>query len=456
MTQEIATTIPKQPAGAERDAITPELLAACRAAFDANPAHRLAMNACSAGNVDEIALNRRALAQLDWNFSHEVETGDITSQKRAGFCWLFASLNWLRVEVMAALKVKDFEFSYNHLIFWDRFEKANRFLTAMVALRDRPSDDRMVDYLLREPCPDGGEWHMVANLIRKYGLAPKSAMNATWNLEDSTYLNKVVDYKLREATATIFALHAEGASEEAVHQAKREALMAVYRILVILLGEPVERFDFTYRDKDDAFHAHRDLTPHAFYDQFVGKNLDDYVWVMSAPLPSTPFHRTFHIEQFQNVVEGAPGTFLNVPMPELKAMAVRVMKDKQALLFGCDVLQESSRKHGVMATGVLDYDLLFNTPFAMTRAQRMQFLQARLTHNMVLLGVDLVDDTPRKWKVENSWGDEVGHKGVFQMTDAWFDEHVYAIVAHKSYLSDTQRALLDEPATVLPPWHPLA
>ena len=456
MSHEIAFTIPKLPAGAAHEAITPELLAACRAAFDANPAHRLAMNACSHGNVDEIALNRRTLAGLDWHFSHEVKTGAITHQKNAGFCWLYAALNWLRVDVMAKLNVEGFDFSQNHLIFWDRFEKANRFLTAMVALRDRPTDDRMVDFLLREPCPDGGEWHMVANLIRKYGLAPKSAMADTANLTNSTFLNKVVDHKLREATARIFALHRDGATDEAVHEAKREALVEVYRILAIRLGEPPERFDFAYRDKDDQHHAHRDLTPHTFYAQFVGQDLDDYVWVMSAPLESTPFHRTFCIEQFQNVVEGQPGAFLNVPMETLKELAVRAMKDHQPLLFGCDVLQESHRKIGLMDPGVLEYELLFNTAFKMDRAQRMQFLQARLTHNMVILGVDLVGDRPPKWKIENSLGDEVGQKGNLNITDARFDEYVYAIVLHRRYLDGALSALLDEPPTVLPPWHPLA
>lgn len=456
MSHELAYSIPKQATGAGQGAITPELLAACRAEFEANPAHRLAMNACSRGNVDEIAVNRRALAGLDWHFSHEVKTGAVTNQKQAGFCWLYASLNWLRVDVIEKLNFEGFDFSHNHLIFWDRLEKANRFLTAMVALRDRSTDDRMVDFLLREPCPDGGEWHMVANLIRKYGLVPKSAMADTWHLADSTFLNKVVDHKLRETAAHMFRLHREGADESAVQRTKHAAIADVYRILCILLGEPPERFDFTYRDKDHQFHAHRDLTPNGFYDRFVGKDLADYVWVMSAPLESTPYHETFCIEQFQNVVEGDPGAFLNVPMDALKDLAVRVMKDKQALLFGCDVLQASHRKIGVMDPGVLEYELLFNTTFRMSRTDRMQFLQARLTHNMVIVGVDLVDDRPLKWKVENSWGDEVGHKGVFMMTDAWFDEHVYAVVAHRRYLSDEQTALLTQPPTVLPPWHPLA
>lgn len=414
------------------------------------------MNACSQGNIEEIALNRRVLAGVDWHFSHEVTGGAITNQKRAGFCWMFASLNWLRIDVISKLKVESFDFSQNYLVFWDRLEKANRFLTAIVAVRDRPTDDRMVDFLLREPSPDGGEWHMVANLIRKYGLVPKSAMADTFNLSDSALMNKVLDYKLREAAAIVFGLHRSGAKEPEIDRAKRKALSEIYKILSILLGEPPQRFDFTYRDKKKKFHAYRDLSPHDFYQQIVGIDLDSYVWVMSSPLESTPYQQAFCIEQFQNVVEGDPGTFLNVPMDRLKEMAVRVLKDKQALLFGCDVLQASSRKVGVMDPGVLEYELLFNTAFSMDRAQRMQFLQARLTHNMVILGVDLVEDRPVKWKIENSWGDEVGNKGIFMMTDAWFDEYVYALVVNRRYLDTEQVALLRQKPTVLPPWHPLA
>lgn len=451
-----ASTGSSRPIVTGNGAITPDLLEAYRAEFNANPAHRLAMNACSNGNVDEIALNRQVLATVDWHFSHEVEGGSITNQKRAGFCWMFAALNWLRIDVISKLKVENFEFSQNYLIFWDRLEKANRFLEAIVALRDRPTDDRTVDFLLRDPSTDGGEWHMVANLIRKYGIVPKSAMADTFNLSDSAFLNKVCHYKLREAAALMFKLHRNGAAVEEIEHAKGKALSEIYRILCILLGEPPERFDFTYRDKDKEFHAHRDLTPQAFYQQFVGLNLDDYVWVMSSPLDSTPYHQTFCLDQFQNVVEGDPGAFLNVPMADLKKLAVSVLKDKQAILFGCDVLQESHRKLGVMDPGVLEYDLLFNTAFTMDRAQRMEFLQARLTHNMVILGVDLVDDRPVKWKIENSWGDEPGQKGIFMMTDAWFEEYVYALVVHRRYLDSEQQALLGQAPTLLPPWHPLA
>jgi len=326
----------------------------------------------------------------------------------------------------------------------------------MVTLRDKPVEDREVDFFLREPCPDGGEWHMVGNLIRKYGLLPKAAMNDTANLVDSKFLNKVVDAKLRQAAARIFGLQRAGAAEAEVEAFKAATMTEVYRILAILMGEPPATFDFTYRDKKKKFHAHRGLTPHGFYEQFVGVDLTAYAWVMSAALPDTPYERTYYVDHLQNVVEGRPGTFLNLPMPVLKGLALKALKAKQAVFFGCDVLQESHRKLGVMAPGVLEYDLLFGTEFEMPRADRMQFLQARLTHDMVLLGVDLHEGRPTKWKVENSWGDEPGNKGIFLMADAWFDDHVYAVVVHRSHLTPAHRKLLDQPPTVLAPWHPLA
>ena len=46
----------------------------------------------------------------------------------------------------------------------------------------------------------------------------------------------------------------------------------------------------------------------------------------------------------------------------------------------------------------------------------------------VLTGVDLLDGQPTKWKVENSWGDKVGTKGFFVMTDDWMNEYCYQIV----------------------------
>lgn len=49
-----------------------------------------------------------------------------------------------------------------------------------------------------------------------------------------------------------------------------------------------------------------------------------------------------------------------------------------------------------------------------------------MTHAMVITAVHIDPSTnkPVRYKVENSWGDKVGDKGYFVMTDAWFEQCV--------------------------------
>ena len=53
---------------------------------------------------------------------------------------------------------------------------------------------------------------------------------------------------------------------------------------------------------------------------------------------------------------------------------------------------------------------------------------------MMFTGVDVVDGSPRRWRVENSWDDKVGNKGFFLMNDSWFAEYMFEIAVPKDYL----------------------
>ncbi len=78
-----------------------------------------------------------------------------------------------------------------------------------------------------------------------------------------------------------------------------------------------------------------------------------------------------------------------------------------------------------------------------------------MTHAMLFTGVDAVDEKPRRWRVENSWGENVGKKGFYVMNDSWFDEHVFEIAARKSALPADLQAAADLEPIVLPPWDPM-
>lgn len=437
-------------------ALTDEMLARFEADFRSRPENQVMVNAVTRTSVQEVALNRSVINSLSMIFSNEVDyVGPITDQMRAGTCWLFAELNWLKWFAARKMNVEKFEFSENYVIYWNKLERSNLFLEKIIALRDQSWEERNLYHLLDNPAPDGGEWHLMADIIDKYGLIPKSAMPDTFNREKSGLLNQMLNYQLRTGAAQIWELHRAGKSEEALRAKKHEILKVIHRIVTIMLGEPPKKIDFGYRDKDKKYHQDLGLTPQDFYAKYVSLDPKDIYCLLSCPTPETPYNLTYTSEFFANTIGGRAMHMLNVPNEELKRLALEVLLKEEPCLFSSDVVQHSHSKEGILATNLYDYDLVFDTPFEMDKVTRIQTLQTRLTHCMVIIGVDLVEGKPTKWKIENSWGEEAGKKGFFIMDDKWFDEHVYALIIQKKYLSDETLKLFEQPPRVLPPWHPM-
>ena len=147
--------------------------------FVENPAYRLAQNAVTRVAVDDVAINREIVNSTDHSLSTLLDDWKVTNQERSGRCWLFAGLNLLRVGAMKKMGLKDFEFSQNYLMFWDKIERANYFLEAVIETADRDADDRTVAYLLESVADDGGQWNMFVAIVAKHGLVPKSFMPET-------------------------------------------------------------------------------------------------------------------------------------------------------------------------------------------------------------------------------------------------------------------------------------
>src|SRR6202020_215585 len=92
--------------------------------FSANPVYRLAQNAVTRVTVDDVAINREIVSSIDHSLSTTLDDWKATNQERSGRCWLFAGLNLLRVGGMRETGLKDFEFSQNYAMFWDKLERA--------------------------------------------------------------------------------------------------------------------------------------------------------------------------------------------------------------------------------------------------------------------------------------------------------------------------------------------
>ncbi len=74
---------------------------------------------------------------------------------------------------------------------------------------------------------------------------------------------------------------------------------------------------------------------------------------------------------------------------------------------------------------------------------------------MTLIATDLRDGKPVKWMVENSWGETSGYKGNLIMTDDWFNEYMFRLVAEKRFVPADVMNMLNQKPILLPAWDPM-
>ena len=544
------------------------VLADFRAEYNAesNRVQHVARNAITHASVSKVLVDPRKADRLHATFSDELDVDTkISDQQSSGRCWIFSFLNVLRAHFVHEYDLPaDFEFSQAYLFFWDQFEKCNQFLRYIWELKDEPSDHPVVRELLKDPISDGGQWHMLQNLVAKYGVVPKHCMGESKQANATDKMTCMLAGKLREyahhlRTRTI----ADGQLEDTL----RPMLYTLYSILCVFLGEPPKTIQWEYNPSAENFvkrkfkkhyskrkgqakrkasaaphnkatettkggaGAHRrksasarasaqrsssaqraassgptepyhidkkpfeqspEYTPLEFYKAFVKVPIDEYVTVIHYPHPDRPFHRRFQVKYLNNMVGGRESELHNLPIDEMKEIAVRSLDAGEPIWFCADIGKDTSIKYGILDPDTMDYRNVFKTePHGWDKGLRMEYKDGTPSHAMALRGYHI--DTPpaeeaaakaskpkrkarasskratsrsrkqtpaarkkggggraasitrkraatpalrapSRWLVENSWGEYAGKDGNLVMSDAWFDRHVYEIAVHKRHL----------------------
>ena len=413
---------------------------------------RAAMNAVTNNDIKDLVLNRGITAANDDVFSFSLPTKGITNQENTGRCWLFAGMNMLRQGVVKRYKLEDFELSQSYMAFWDRLEKSNVFLEFIIETRGRDLLDRELDQQLDEPVSDGGYWGYVVGLVEKYGVLPKKFMGETKSSSNTERMDGVFQSLLRRDAAVLREMAAQGRSPEALREEKMKLLQDVTRLLVINYGEPPGEFLWRVTSDSGVVTETHTYTPQQFYHEVIATDLADYVSL--ADFPVHPYQRHYSIRLTKAMADRPDIDFVNVDIQRMKEIALAALLDSQRVWFGCDMGFDVSGKKGLMVKGLVDYESLFGVPLSMTKTQRLNYRHSSSNHAMVLVGVDIVDGQPRRWRVENSWGSERGDKGFFTMSDDWFDEYVLNVIVPRKYVPKDLLAVLDQPPTELPVWDP--
>ena len=436
--------------------ITPADLAGFREGYRADPMRQAMTRVLYTTDISKVICRPDDARKMVFKFSTDIKTMKSTNQKSSGRCWLFAATNVLREHIAKELNLEDFELSQNYLLFYDKLEKSNYFLESILETLDEPTNGRVIAHLLGAPLNDGGQWDMLCNLVDKYGVVPKDAMPETACSSSTWEVTGYMTRKLREFACALREGRAAGKTVDQLREQKEAMLSDIYNMLCIALGNPPKTFTFETRDKDKKFIREEGLTGKSFFEKYIGWDMSSYVSLINAPTAGKPYHKTFTVKLLGNIVEGRPVKYLNLPIEDLKAAAIRQMQDGKPVWFGCDVGKCSIREGGIMDLNILRPDALFGTGFGMTKAQRLDYGDSLMTHAMVFQGVNLDESgKPTRWRVENSWGKDSGADGYYVMSDEWFSEYTYQVVVHKDYLTEEQRAELQQAPIELEPWDPM-
>ncbi len=424
--------------------------------FSQDVKNQIAMNAVMNSGIDKVSADTKTIQKNRNEFSINLKPGEITDQKSSGRCWMFAALNIMRYEVMQKFKLKNFEFSQSYPLFFDKLEKSNYFLEAVLENLDEPLNGRLMAHLLFSPLNDGGQWDMFCNLVKKYGAVPKDAMPECISSSKTRDMNYYLTSKLREFACQLREEHKKGTDEQDLRGLKDKMMYEIYKILCICLGKPPEYIDFETRDKDDKFIRDLHISPKEFFEKYVGWDLDDHISLINAPTKDKPFNNSYTVKYLGNVIEGKPVRYLNLESRHLKSAALAQLKDGKPVWFGADVDHGMMLQDGIMDPNVYQANVVFDTDFNLTKEQRLDYGHSMMNHAMVLVGVNLDDDgNPNRWRVENSWGKERGKDGYYIMSDDWFDEYVFQVVVDKKYLAPELLKYYYTDPIILEPWDPM-
>ena len=439
----------------DKGGITREMLGQIRQSYQNTASDKALRNAIGNNSIRSLALNQENMKEMDTHFSIRVNSKGITDQASSGRCWLFTGLNVMRAKAIAKYGFSSFEFSEIYPFFWDQLEKANLFLQGIIDTSDRPLEDKTVQWLFQHPLSDGGTFTGVADIVGKYGLVPKEAMPETHSSNNTSTMSSLISLKLKEFGLQLREMGTRSAKRSVMIEEKTRMLGIIYRMLVLNLGVPPTEFDYVRRDAQGNPVETEHHTPMTFLEKYGDKNLlSDYVMLMNDP--SREYYKCYEIDYDRHRYDGKNWTYVNLPVEDIKEMAIASLKDSTMMYFSCDVGKFLNSKRGLLDVDNYDYESLMGTTFGMDKKARIQTYSSGSSHAMTLMAVDLdKDGKPVKWMVENSWGPSSGYQGHLIMTDEWFDEYMFRLVVETKYVPEKVRKLFEQKPVRLPAWDPM-
>jgi len=444
--------------------ITPNFLKQCEQDFKQDDANIIARNAVNSVGSMLATINSDRTNEISYVFLNSVKRANLraTNQGASGRCWMFAALNTFRHILINAFQLQNFEFSETYLFFWDKLERSNWYLQWFLDNPQYSPGDRSFDYMVDQYMSDGGWWNSFANLVAKYGLVPKEAMNETFQSDDSDDMNRIIKEQL-DSCVNFFCQNRQKA-RSVLEQHQKDTVQAVYNTLTKFLGHPPRTFGWTFTNIDHESNQILNMTPMAFMDMITpGIDIrNDFVSLAHIPDTGLSYYQKYSIKCTKNTIEGDGCELFNVPIDEMVKYATKSIDHKIAVWFVGDVKQSFNWFRSALDDQLDDHKTVFKPLHKFDKGSRIMMKNVQGCHAMALTGYNLnAKGQVVSWQVENSWGyfdhETPGQDGFLFMSHSWFEQYVTQLVVMKRLLSRNMKKKLNASVSVeLEPWDGMA
>ena len=361
--------------------------------------------------MNKVKANQSANSKDHFTFTDVInlENTSVKDQGSSGTCWSYSGNSFIESEMIRMGK-KPVELAQ---IFTARnayIEKGKMYVKMHGAVT----------------LGEGGAFHDVMNMYKKYGTVPRSAYTG---LQEGQTRNNFSEMSKMSESVLASVIKNDKLSEN--------WLKAYTSVIDTYLGEaPTE---FIYEGKK--------YTPKTFADQVVGVKAEDYVEISS--LKEYPYYTKFTLLVPDN---WSFDQVYNVKMDELVETVDNALKNGYTVAWAGDVSEKGfSWKNGVAFVPEIDFAQMtteqkaemFNGPKAekkVTEDDRQKAFDNYETtddHGMHITGIAKDQNGKEYYIVKNSWGLSNDYKGYLYMTKEFMKYKATAIMVHKNAVPKT-------------------
>lgn len=413
--------------------------------YNQDKTNKIIENAITNNGIEKSCINRSIIIENQPIFNIELPESKRYNQQDSWRCWIYGGLNLIKHNIAKNLNidVKDLELSNNYIAFFDKLEKSNTLYENIIKLENTDFEFMHKENIFHYAVSEVGYWEFFAGLINKYGILPYSYMPNAVESGNYQKIEYIYTEKVKKDVLELIKLRENGAISGVLREYKNKFLQENYNLLSKILGEPQENFKFEYKDKNGEYKVFNNLTPIEFKNKFLSIKLEDFVTIGNTPMYSREFNKVYKKKYVGSVYEDSNVKYLNLPIDNLKKLTIKQLKDGLPVYMGVHITKFRDTKSGILDIRLYNYEETINFK-RLSKEEALNLYDIRAHHVMVFTGVNLIDEKPQRWKVEDSYGDKEKVNGYYIMNDNFFNEFVLSIVIDKKYLSEEQRQLLNE------------